>query len=168
MALTTNKRNKILNEWKAGAKSYNSLAKKHKVSVNTVKKICKDVPKANADIVAKGVEYELMKKSIKDASEIKVIERAVQERVNTLEDDNFLVKNNRALLKALHSKIAEEIKSNAQTPQDIKHITGAIKDIESVANPRTQQTNIQVNNTVEIDNKKEKLEAIRKRLQIQA
>lgn len=86
MALTTNKKNKIIAEWKAGVhKSYNSIATMYKIDPKTVKKLLDGINQSNAEIVEVGTMYEMAKKSIKNPNEIKAIEVAIQKKL-TIED----------------------------------------------------------------------------------
>ena len=66
------------------------------------------------------------------------------DELETALEDMELIENNRKLLKGFQAQIAKSIKSgDYRTPQDIKAGTAAIKDIESIANPRpTQQINV--------------------------
>lgn len=80
MALTTNKKNKIIAEWKAGLfKSYYAVAKHYKITQETAKKILLNITQSNTDIVAAGVMYETSKKLTKNLVEVKAIEKAVKE-----------------------------------------------------------------------------------------
>ena len=86
MALITNKKNKIIAEWKAGVhKSYNSIAVQYKIDPKTVKKLLDGISQSNADIVEVGTMYEMAKKSIKNPNEIKAVEVAIQKKL-TVED----------------------------------------------------------------------------------
>jgi hypothetical protein len=86
MALTTNKKNKIIAEWKAGIfSSHNAVAVSYKIDPKTVKKILDGISQSNTDIVEIGATYENAKKSIKNPNEIKAIEKAISER--TIKDD---------------------------------------------------------------------------------
>ena len=79
MALTTNKKNKIIAEWKAGLfTSYNAVATTYKIDPKTVKKILDGISQTNTDIVEAGAIYETAKKSIKNPNEIRAIEKAIK------------------------------------------------------------------------------------------
>lgn len=79
MALTTNKKNKIIAEWKAGLfTSYNAVATTYKIDPKTVKKILDGISQSNTDIVEVGTIYETAKKSIKNPNEIRAIDKAIQ------------------------------------------------------------------------------------------
>ena len=81
MALTTNRKNKIIADHKAGRfKSNTALAKHYKVDPKTVKKITMGISQENAEAVEAGVIYENAKKSLKNPVEIKAIETAVKEK----------------------------------------------------------------------------------------
>ena len=81
---------------------------------------------------------------------------AIREEINTIMEDAHLIGNNRKLLKAFQGLIGRRIKEEKfKTPQDIRAGVGAVKDIESVANPRDNsvQVNTQVNtiNKIEVE-----------------
>ncbi len=63
-----------------------------------------DIPQSNTDIVEAGVVYETAKKVSKNLVEINAIENEVNLRINTLELDNELVKENRVKSIKLNSK----------------------------------------------------------------
>lgn len=60
------------------------------------------------------------------------------EKVITILEDNALITNNRKLLKAIQGIIGNEIRNNKVNVSNVKSITGAIRDIEYVANPKTE------------------------------
>lgn len=72
------------------------------------------------------------------------------ERLNTLEQDNELVKNNRTIAKMLQVVIVNN--KNSINLQNIKNVSGVLKDIESIANPTSKpetvinNANLQQNN----------------------
>lgn len=75
-------------------------------------------------------------------------------KLDTMEQDNELMGNNRKIAKMLQGIIVSN--RNAINLQNIKNVSGVIKDIESIANPRPEsQVNIQntnaVQNNIEID-----------------
>ena len=76
------------------------------------------------------------------------------ERLNTLEQDNELVKNNRTIAKMLQGIIVSN--RNSINLQNIKTVSGVIRDIESIANPQAnkQEINIQNTNATQINNNK--------------
>ena len=81
MAITTNKKNKIIADWKTGKfSSQTALAKHYKVDPKTVKKILEGISTSNAELVEVGAIYENAKKSLKNPVEIKAVEKAVEER----------------------------------------------------------------------------------------
>ena len=65
------------------------------------------------------------------------------EKLNTLEQDNELIGNNRKIAKMLQGVIVSN--RNAINLQNIKNVSGVLKDIESMANP-SPNTLIQNNN----------------------
>ena len=151
MAISTKKKNMIIADFKAEVYTNNTeLAKHYKISRSTLYQIIQNVDRANADIVALGVDYELQKKNTQSVHDIRAIEQAVAVKVNTIEVDNDLVKNNRKILKGLQSGITSRMitkdgKVRVMEPKDIKSLTGAVKDIESIANPKE-------NGDINIDN----------------
>ena len=76
MALTTNKKNKIIADWKAGRfNTAYAISKEYKIDQKTAQKIIDGFSQGNADIVAIGTAYEIAKKSIKNPVEKKAIEK---------------------------------------------------------------------------------------------
>jgi len=145
MAISTKKKNLIIAMWKTGKyKSYTSIAKHYKISTKTAQKIIGSNTHSNEDIVEMGVVYESAKKSIKNPHEITTIERAVEERteMDILREDLQL--NNLKISKLAQAKIIQNKDDIDLT--NIKAVTGAIKDIEAVANPQTSKTDVTVNN----------------------
>lgn len=65
------------------------------------------------------------------------------ERLNTLEQDNELVSNNRKIAKMLQGIIVSN--RNLINLQNIKSVSGVIRDIEAIANP-TNKTETVINN----------------------
>lgn len=76
------------------------------------------------------------------------------EKLNTLEQDNQLVSNNRKIAKMLQGIIVQN--RNNITLSNIKNVSGVIKDIESIANP--QSSKIELNNTNVNQNTQQTLE----------
>lgn len=75
------------------------------------------------------------------------------ERLNTLEQDNELIGNNRKIAKMLQGIIVSN--RNSINLQNIKTVSGVIRDIESIANPTNKETvinnaNVQENKNLEI------------------
>ena len=68
-------------------------------------------------------------------------------RVETILEDNKLIQNNRKLLVAVQSIIGQELRSNKINASNVKSITGAILDIEKVANPQASKQEINIQNT---------------------
>lgn len=93
MALSTRKKNIIIADWKTGEYSALKLSKKHKVSRETVRKICKGIPHENAYIVEVGTVYENAKKLAKNGQEIFAIENAVKERIKVERVSNKILDN---------------------------------------------------------------------------
>jgi len=76
------------------------------------------------------------------------------EKLNTLEQDNELIGNNRKIAKMLQGVIVSN--RNAINLQNIKNVSGVLKDIESMANPspntliQNNNANVQENKTIQI------------------
>lgn len=68
-------------------------------------------------------------------------------RVETILEDNKLIQNNRKLLVAVQSIIGKELRSNKINASNVKSITGAILDIEKVANPQASKQEINIQNS---------------------
>lgn len=77
------------------------------------------------------------------------IEEMFIEKVTTQIEDNELIQNNRKLAKAFQGLIGQGIRGGTtyKTASDIRAGVGALKDIESIANPQASKTDIQINNT---------------------
>ena len=69
------------------------------------------------------------------------------EKIVTILEDNKLIQNNRKLLVAVQSIIGQELRSNKINASNVKSITGAILDIEKVANPQASKQEINIQNT---------------------
>lgn len=83
-------------------------------------------------------------KSFANANETQ--KKEIVERINTILEDNEIIQNNRKLAKAFQGKILNGLKNGLyDTPQNLKSGTGALKDLESIANP--QNNKIEINNT---------------------
>ena len=89
--------------------------------------------------------------SFHEANEIQ--KKELIEQTKTILENNELIQNNRKILKDFQALIKNGIKEKKmyQTASDIRAGVGAIKDIESVANPRTN-TNIEIKNSVQSTN----------------
>ena len=83
--------------------------------------------------------------SYKNATQMQKEEFAI--RAETILEDNKLIQNNRKLLDAVQSIIGQELRSNKINASNVKSITGAILDIEKVANPQASKQEINIQNT---------------------
>ena len=147
MALSTRKKNQIIAEWKAGKfSSFYAVSKHYKISQPSVKKILVNITQSNADIVEAGVIYETAKKVSKNIVEINAIENEVISRVNTMEIDNELMKENRVIAKILQETITAS--KGEIDLSNIKAVSGTLKDIEAIANPQASKTDVTVNTQV--------------------
>ena len=154
MAISTRKKNLIIADWKTGIYSLNKLAKKHKISTNSVKKICANIPQTNADIIKVCAKVEEHKNCTKNAQEIKAIETVVQNRLkidkvsNKLVDkiDNFIDKNEASKIINKGEAGVEIIKTELQA-KDYRDLSEA-KDKASL----TLGVNKRFGNEVSINN----------------
>lgn len=118
MAISTNKKNKIIADWKTGKfKSKTSLAKHYKVDPKTVGKIIGELEPVNAELVEVGAMYENAKKSLKNPIEIKAVEKAVEER--TIADEIEGIVFDGTLLNVIGIK--KEVESADLEMQDRKY-----------------------------------------------
>ena len=148
MAISIRRRKKILAEWKAGKfNNAHQIAKKYRIDHKTAKKIIMGVAQTNAHITDALELVENAKRAIKSRVEIQAIEKTVQDRISTMEIDNELIDNNRKLAKLVQKKILQN-KDDIDL-RSIKNVTGALKDIENIANPQNK-TEVNVSQTQEI------------------
>ena len=143
--------NTIRAEYELG-KSNAYLHKKYEVPYNTLSmKIKRDKwETVNDEITAlrefkQGCEHvsEVIEKNVNNTSKLEVI----REEIDTIAEDVALIGNNRKLLKGFQGLIAKNLKEGGfKTAQDIRAGVGSIKDIEAVANPRTNDTKVEINN----------------------
>ncbi len=97
--------------------------------------------------------------SFHNANEIQ--KKELVDRVITVMEDNELISNNRKILKGFQNLIAQGVKNKTtyKTAGDIRAGVGSIKDIETIANPKSdnnlivnnQNSNTQQNNEVKIE-----------------
>ena len=157
MALATNKKNKIIADWKAGRfKSFYAVAKHYKISEPTAKNILADISQSNADIVDVGVAYEKAKKLSKNLVEAKAIERLVAERTIADEIEECSLSGTLLNIKSVKKKIeAEEVKTmhehrRAQETFDKAMITSG-KAARFAPKQDINLTNAQQNNDNQIE-----------------
>jgi hypothetical protein len=151
MALTTNRKNKIIAEWKAGAyPSLNQLAAANKVDPKTVARLTKGISQSNAQLVEIQTALEIEKKALKSPQEVAAINREVEKRTNqAIIDDEIQIKS-RKILKKLLKNIESGISSGDYTDAE-EILTGAravgevVKTITPKASP---QVNVQNNISV--------------------
>ena len=175
MALTTNKKNKIIAAWKAGQfKSYYAVAKYYKTTQVTIKKILVNIEQSNTDTVELGVAYENAKKFSKNEVEIKAIENAVKERTIADEIEELVFNGTRTNVKKVikvlkNGKKLEKINTGLgiQQFEEVGLGTGDYKNIQETfdkalitagkaprhANSTITNTNAQQNNqkTIKIE-----------------
>ena len=78
------------------------------------------------------------------------LESLIVAKIDTTMQDNELIENNRKLSKLAQGIIIKH-KDNFDH-SNIKNLTGALKDIESIANPQASKTDILINNTNAMQN----------------
>lgn len=153
MALTTNKRNKIIADWKAGRfKSFYAIAKHYEISQPTAKEILGDIPQSNADIVEVGIAYENAKKVTKNLVELKAIEATVRER--TIADDikDIAMETTLVNLRSVKKKLELE---EVETMQEHRHAQETIdKALISSGNAdrHAKSGDVNVNTTAAVQN----------------
>jgi hypothetical protein len=158
MALTTNKKNKIIADWKAGRfNTAYAISKEYKIDQKTAQKIIDGFSQGNADIVAIGTAYEIAKKSIKNPVEKKAIEKLVEERSIADDIEREVYAGTLDNVKSVRKKIQLEEVDNMQ---DHRHAQETLDKALITAGkaqrfaPKTDVnlTNAQQNNiTVEIE-----------------
>ena len=100
MAISTRKQNIIRADWKAGRyKSHTALAKHYKLDPKTVRKILGELSQSHTELVELGAVYENAKKSLKNPTEIKAVEKAVEERTIADEIEDLVFKGTRTNVK---------------------------------------------------------------------
>ena len=139
--------NEVKEDFEAGM-SQVDLRKKYGLSPSTLgTKIKRDGWRLSHDQTALLSEFKensaKISESFRNANEMQ--RKEMVERVQTILEDNEIIQNNRKLLKAFQGKILNGLKDGMyEKPQDIKSGTSALKDIESIANPKPEAV---VNNT---------------------
>jgi len=136
----------IIAKWKTGQFTKVALAKIYKVSEKTIRNIVHGVEPDNKGLVDLGVALEVVKKSEKTPIETKEINKAIEDKVSTLSIDDKLVKNNRKILIEAQKIIGKALDNEEVNITNVKNITSVVKDIEAVANPRTNDTKVEINN----------------------
>ena len=151
MKLTKRKIANIIAKWKTGQYTKTLLSKKYGVSEGRVRAILKGIPKENENLVKIGVALEASKKYEKSTIEAQEIDKAIKAQIETIESDNKLISNNRKLLLESQKILSESFINKEINSSNIKNVTGAIKDIEAVANPQAKtQVNVQNNTAINI------------------
>ena len=85
-----------------------------------------------------------MSESFHNANTIQ--KKEMEDEFTTILEDNDLIQNNRKLLKMAQGVLVKNKDKFDHT--NVKNLTGAIKDIESVANPQASRADVIVNNQV--------------------
>ena len=153
MFQTDRQKDNILAKWNTGQYSKSELARKYKISEAYVRKLIKGKPPKYKELVEVSSAIEVLKKCETNSTELKAIDIEVKKKVDTTQIDNELIENNRKIAKLLQKKIVEnkdEISLN-----NIRQVAGTIKDIENIANPKTDdvkvENNIQNNQITKIE-----------------
>ena len=144
--LTLKQKENIKALFDTGNYSKNGLAKKYKVNEKTVRRIVGKEPPKHRDLVDKAIEVEVRKKAELKPSELRAVEKVIISRVNTIEIDNELMKENREIAKILQETITAQQEDIDLT--NIKAVSGTLKDIEAIANPQANKTDVTVNTQV--------------------
>lgn len=147
MAITTNKKNKIIAEWKAGRyKSAYAIAKAHGISDKTAMKIIDGTSQSNADIVDVCVKAEHAINSVRNPIEKRAIEQLVKERSIADQIESIVMDGTLANVKKIKEEIEGENKvslydrKTAQEAFDKALITAG-----KAQRFATQQINVQSN-----------------------
>lgn len=74
--------------------------------------------------------------------------KEIESEFTTILEDNYLIQNNRKLLKMAQGILIKN-KDNFDH-SNIRNLTGAVRDIESVANPQSNNINIKNTNAVQV------------------
>ena len=74
------------------------------------------------------------------------------EKIITILEDNALIENNRKLAKAVQGILGQEIRNKKVNVGNIRNVTGALKDIETIANPQANKQEINIQNTNAVQN----------------
>jgi DNA-binding XRE family transcriptional regulator len=151
--LTDRQRDNILAKWNTGQYSKSELARKYKVSEKTIRNIINGQPPKYKELVEVNTAIEMLKKSEISPSERQAIDIEVKKKVDTTQIDNELIENNRKIAKLLQKKIVEN--KDEITLNNIRQVAGTIKDIENIANPKSNdvkvENNIQNNQITKIE-----------------
>jgi tRNA uridine 5-carbamoylmethylation protein Kti12 len=76
--LTKKQKEQIREDWKTGVyRSYTELGRKHKRDHSTIRRLVKDLPKTNIDIVEAGIIYERSKDTLRTPIAKKAVDYAV-------------------------------------------------------------------------------------------
>ncbi len=141
---------KIRAEYELGAKP-SFLCKKHRINASTISmKISRDrwvVVNSESAVIDEFAKVSEKMTSLISESNIHK-KNAILHKLEEKFEDIGLMERNRNILAKFQDVIAKKLeKGEFETPQDIKHGTGAIKDIESVANPKPQ---VKIDNTNQV------------------
>jgi len=165
MAISTRKKNIVIADWKTGAYSLNALSKKHKISVNSVKKICTNIPQENAELVELCTEVESAKKCTKNAQELKAVEEVVKNRLKIYDISNTILDGVEKLVKkGKAQKVVTESLGEAGSSATVVEYDLQAKDYKELqetvdkasltlgVNQRHANNNIQVNTQNNVKN----------------
>lgn len=102
-----------------------------------------------SDIKAEISEFIATSQKLANNSTNQLINDIIVERINTQIQDNELIANNRKLAKMLQGVIVNS--RNEININNIKQVSGTLKDIESIANPRPDIAVTQNNMSIEVE-----------------
>jgi len=153
MAISTNKINKIIAEWKTGAYKKSQLISKHKIDRKTLNKFIGDLDATNADIVEICTVAENAKNSLQSPYELKAVDEVVKSRLQVSGITNTILKEVKELLKGGKAqKVLTDgsiVEYNLQA-KDYRDLQEAVDKASLTlgVNARHSSTNMQVNTQV--------------------
>ena len=144
--LSDRQKKNIIALYKTGEYNKTQLAKKYKVDEKTIRNITENAEPSNADIVEAGVNYEVLKKSVKSPTEIKAIEKVVDDKTKHLEFfKNATLKNASVMMKKVDGEMAIHEHKAVQETLDKGMISMGLADRHAPRMEVTNNTGVQVN-----------------------
>ena len=141
-------------DWESIEKAYiqgaevSDICKKYKIAKKTLQnKISECKWEITGTLKSDINEFkEVMGKVTQNAHDNPETADILTEKIITILEDNSLMQNNRRIAQALQGIMSQEIRNKKVNVSNIKSMTGALKDLESIANPRPETV---VNNTTQ-------------------
>jgi hypothetical protein len=143
----------ILLDWETGGYTQTALAEKHRVSIGLVNRVCKDAPKKHENILKSGIAYKTMLYE-QEPKIVKAIEKVVDDKSRDIE---FFNNAQRKLANVGLALIAKSIDANGVPSDDfsIGELVGVSNVVQAsrtgILGKPGDTTNIQINNTVRIE-----------------